>query len=218
MGRNASSSSNGLTKGAWNAHEDKLLISCIQVHGEGSWKSVPQKAGLNRCGKSCRLRWLNYLRPNIKHGNFSEEEEDLIIRLHKLIGNRWSLIAGRIPGRTDNEIKNYWNTTLGKKLRNQQRQTKVDAALPTSSPPYKNDRTAEMIRPKAVNSTKSHPRNLPNVPSPSAAAVAVEAAAQKMVIEERNNGAAIEDWFLDFDLDCLDGVMMFREMDIDGWI
>ncbi|OVA18433.1 SANT/Myb domain [Macleaya cordata] len=72
-------------------------------------------AGLNRCGKSCRLRWLNYLRPGIKRGNITEDEEDLIIRLHNLLGNRWSLIAGRLPGRTDNEIKNHWNTHLSKK-------------------------------------------------------------------------------------------------------
>ena len=69
-----------------------------------------------RCGKSCRLRWMNYLRPGIKRGNISEDEEDLIVRLHGLLGNRWSLIAGRLPGRTDNEIKNYWNTHLLKKL------------------------------------------------------------------------------------------------------
>lgn len=72
--------------------------------------------GLLRCGKSCRLRWMNYLRPNIKRGNITCDEDDLIIRLHSLLGNRWSLIAGRLPGRTDNEIKNYWNTHLSKRL------------------------------------------------------------------------------------------------------
>lgn len=75
--------------------------------------------GLLRCGKSCRLRWMNYLRPDIKRGNIGPEEEDLIIRLHCLLGNRWSLIAGRLPGRTDNEIKNYWNSHLSKKLKKQ---------------------------------------------------------------------------------------------------
>ncbi|KAK3036071.1 hypothetical protein RJ639_029824 [Escallonia herrerae] len=75
--------------------------------------------GLLRCGKSCRLRWMNYLRPDIKRGNITPDEDDLIVRLHALLGNRWSLIAGRLPGRTDNEIKNYWNTHLSKKLRSQ---------------------------------------------------------------------------------------------------
>ncbi|KAK7850895.1 transcription factor tt2 [Quercus suber] len=70
--------------------------------------------GLKRCGKSCRLRWLYHLKPGTKRGNNTEDEEEIIIKLHKLIGNRWSLIAGRIPGRTDNEIKNYWNTILSK--------------------------------------------------------------------------------------------------------
>nr|QTO65864.1 R2R3MYB [Tropaeolum majus] len=102
----------GLRKGAWTSEEDDLLRKCIHKYGEGKWHQVPLKAGLNRCRKSCRLRWLNYLKPNIKRGEFAEDEVDLILRLHKLLGNRWSLIAGRIPGRTANDIKNYWNTRL----------------------------------------------------------------------------------------------------------
>ncbi|RVW52058.1 Transcription factor WER [Vitis vinifera] len=94
-----------MNRGAWTAEEDRKLAEVIEVHG------------LNRCGKSCRLRWMNYLRPNIKRGNISDQEEDLILRLHKLLGNRWSLIAGRLPGRTDNEIKNYWNSHLSKKIK-----------------------------------------------------------------------------------------------------
>nr|KJB07407.1 hypothetical protein B456_001G020600 [Gossypium raimondii] len=112
MGRSPCCSKEGLNKGAWTALEDKILTSYIHVHGEGKWRNLPKRAGLKRCGKSCRLRWLNYLRPDIKRGNISHDEEELIIRLHNLLGNRWSLIAGRLPGRTDNEIKNYWNTTL----------------------------------------------------------------------------------------------------------
>ncbi|GKC13237.1 transcription factor MYB90-like protein, partial [Tanacetum coccineum] len=108
-----SSSSAGLRlrKGAWTPQEDMLLKNCIQKHGEGKWHLIPLKSGLSRCRKSCRLRWLNYLRPNIKRGDFAEDEVDLI-RLHKLLGNRWSLIAGRIPGRTANDVKNYWNTHI----------------------------------------------------------------------------------------------------------
>nr|QZZ92764.1 MYB3 [Larix kaempferi] len=105
-----------LNRRARTAKEDMILSEYIRIHGDGGWRNMPTKAGLLRCGKSCRLRWLNYLRPDIKRGNISPDEEELIIRLHRLLGNRWSLIAGRLPGRTDNEIKNYWNTHLTKKI------------------------------------------------------------------------------------------------------
>ncbi|XVF57008.1 hypothetical protein PTKIN_Ptkin06aG0168000 [Pterospermum kingtungense] len=101
---------------AWTEEEDDLLKKCIERYGEGKWHRVPHLAGLNRCRKSCRLRWLNYLRPNIKRGTFAEEEVLLIIKLHKLLGNRWSLIARRLPGRTANDVKNYWNCHLRKRL------------------------------------------------------------------------------------------------------
>nr|AFH03061.1 R2R3-MYB transcription factor MYB9 [Epimedium sagittatum] len=106
----------GLKRGPWTPEEDELLCDYIKREGEGRWRILPKKAGLLRCGKSCRLRWMNYLRPCVKRGQISPDEEDLILRLHRLLGNRWALIAGRIPGRTDNEIKNYWNTHLSKKL------------------------------------------------------------------------------------------------------
>ncbi|KAI5660741.1 hypothetical protein M9H77_20064 [Catharanthus roseus] len=75
------------------------------------------KRGLKRCGKSCRLRWLNYLKPGLKKGSFSKEEEEMIIKLHDQLGNRWSAIAAKLPGRTDNEIKNYWNSYVRKSVR-----------------------------------------------------------------------------------------------------
>lgn len=119
MGRSPCCEKAHTNKGAWTKEEDDRLVAHIQAHGEGCWRSLPRAAGLLRCGKSCRLRWINYLRPDLKRGNFTDEEDELIIKLHSLLGNKWSLIAGRLPGRTDNEIKNYWNTHIRKKLLNQ---------------------------------------------------------------------------------------------------
>ncbi|KAF0902516.1 hypothetical protein E2562_017915 [Oryza meyeriana var. granulata] len=116
MGRSPCCEKAHTNKGAWTKEEDQRLIAYIKANGEGCWRSLPKSAGLLRCGKSCRLRWINYLRPDLKRGNFTEEEDELIIKLHELLGNKWSLIAGRLPGRTDNEIKNYWNTHIKRKL------------------------------------------------------------------------------------------------------
>nr|WCJ13042.1 MYB protein [Paeonia delavayi] len=128
-----------MNRGAWTAEEDRKLAECIEIHGAKRWKTIAVKSGLNRCGKSCRLRWLNYLRPNIKRGNISDEEEDLILRLHKLLGNRWSLIAGRLPGRTDNEIKNYWNSHLSKKINQKEKTVETTSSAQESIPEKKWD-------------------------------------------------------------------------------
>lgn len=111
-----SKSSEDVRKGAWAAEEDEKLRKYVETYGTGHWRSVGKKAGLQRCGKSCRLRWTNYLRPDIRHGSFTVEEEDLIVKLHAAHGSRWSLIAAQMSGRTDNDIKNHWNTRLKKKL------------------------------------------------------------------------------------------------------
>ncbi|KAI3766835.1 hypothetical protein L2E82_16910 [Cichorium intybus] len=116
MGRPPCCDKIGVKKGPWTPEEDIILVSYIQQNGPGNWRSVPTNTGLLRCSKSCRLRWTNYLRPGIKRGNFTEQEEKMIIHLQALLGNRWAAIASYLPQRTDNDIKNYWNTHLKKKL------------------------------------------------------------------------------------------------------
>ncbi|CAI0464326.1 unnamed protein product [Linum tenue] len=140
MGRAPCCDKANVKKGPWSPEEDAKLKSYIDHNGTGgNWIALPQKIGLKRCGKSCRLRWLNYLRPNIKHGGFSEEEDNLICSLYISIGSRWSIIAAQLPGRTDNDIKNYWNTRLKKKLLGKQRKDhhhrRLKSTNTTAAPP-----------------------------------------------------------------------------------
>ncbi|WOH01854.1 hypothetical protein DCAR_0521240 [Daucus carota subsp. sativus] len=116
MGRRPCCDNIGLNKGAWTAEEDKKLVNFVLTNYKCSWRDVPKHAGLLRCGKSCRLRWVNYLRPDLKRGLLTQHEEKLVIDLHSQFGNKWSKIASHMPGRTDNEIKNLWNTHIKKKL------------------------------------------------------------------------------------------------------
>ncbi|KAH1203929.1 Transcription factor RAX3 [Glycine max] len=138
MGRAPCCDKANVKRGPWSPEEDATLKNYVETHGTGgNWIALPKKAGLRRCGKSCRLRWLNYLRPDIKHGGFTEEEDNIICTLYAQMGSRhvfpnitkvisheicvlcscrWSAIASKLPGRTDNDVKNYWNTKLKKKI------------------------------------------------------------------------------------------------------
>ncbi|XP_047938482.1 transcription factor RAX3-like [Salvia hispanica] len=135
MGRAPCCDKANVKKGPWSPEEDEKLKDFINNYGPaGNWIALPQKAGLKRCGKSCRLRWLNYLRPNIKHGQFSDDEDRIICTLYGTIGSRWSIIASQLPGRTDNDIKNYWNTKLKKKILQARFQPPFSFPLQTSTP------------------------------------------------------------------------------------
>ncbi|KAF8703412.1 hypothetical protein HU200_032215 [Digitaria exilis] len=116
MGRVPCCEKDNVKRGQWTPEEDNKLLSYITQYGTRNWRLIPKNAGLQRCGKSCRLRWTNYLRPDLKHGEFTDAEEQTIIKLHSVVGNRWSVIAAQLPGRTDNDVKNHWNTKLKKKL------------------------------------------------------------------------------------------------------
>ncbi|KAK1429115.1 hypothetical protein QVD17_11317 [Tagetes erecta] len=118
-----------MRKGLWSPEEDEKLMKYMLNNGQGCWSDIARNAGLQRCGKSCRLRWINYLRPDVKRGAFSPQEEQLILHLHSLLGNRWSQIATRLPGRTDNEIKNFWNSTVKKRLK----KSTSDSSSPNTS-------------------------------------------------------------------------------------
>ncbi|OEL30256.1 Transcription factor MYB86 [Dichanthelium oligosanthes] len=162
-------------KGLWSPEEDERLASHIARFGVSCWSSIPELAGLQRCGKSCRLRWMNYLRPDLKRGRFSQQEEDLIIALHKALGNRcsfdhcvhsWSQIAARLPGRSDNEIKNFWNARLRKKLRQREASstggTNKDPATSHRRRGGEDDRTTQptavFSRPFQLQARKDQPR------------------------------------------------------------
>ncbi|AEE85271.1 putative myb-related protein [Arabidopsis thaliana] len=132
-----------LKKGPWTVAEDETLAAYVREYGEGNWNSVQKKTWLARCGKSCRLRWANHLRPNLRKGSFTPEEERLIIQLHSQLGNKWARMAAQLPGRTDNEIKNYWNT----RLKRFQRQ-----GLPLYPPEYSQNNHQQQMYPQQPSS------------------------------------------------------------------
>ncbi|KAG5084684.1 hypothetical protein AAZX31_19G006400 [Glycine max] len=146
-------------KGPWIMEEDLILINYIANHGEGVWNSLAKASGLKRTGKSCRLRWLNYLRPDVRRGNITPEEQLLIIELHAKWGNRWSKIAKHLPGRTDNEIKNFWRTRIQKHIK----QAETSQQHGNSSENSNNDHQASNSTSKV--STMAHPNETFSPPS-----------------------------------------------------
>ncbi|CAA0833648.1 myb domain protein 33 [Striga hermonthica] len=102
-------------KGAWSKEEDEKLRRAVDKYGIRNWVAIEKHSGLGRPAKNCRLRWLNYLRPNLKKYPFTQEEEELIFELHSKYGNSWSRIASKLPGRSDNEIKNLWHKRAKKR-------------------------------------------------------------------------------------------------------
>ncbi|KAG6738978.1 hypothetical protein POTOM_058613 [Populus tomentosa] len=163
---------NGLRKGAWSREEDDKLRVYVQRYGHWNWRQLPRFAGLSRCGKSCRLRWMNYLRPDVKRGNFSDEEDNLIIQMHEELGNKWSIIAGKLPGRTDNEIKNHWHTNLSKRVKQSQ---SVSSELVNKEQSSETSESADSQAEKSETESVSvntpsepdgHPKIVENIPSP----------------------------------------------------
>ncbi|KAL9342681.1 hypothetical protein Peur_066006 [Populus x canadensis] len=158
MVKSASIDKNGLRKGSWSIEEDEKLRVYIQKYGHWNWRQLPKFAGLSRCGKSCRLRWMNYLRPDVKRGNFSEEEDSLIIQMHEELGNKWSIISGKLPGRTDNEIKNHWHTNLSKRVKQNQ---------PVSSEVMNKEQSSESSQSEVIQTSKKSETDSVSVNTPS---------------------------------------------------
>ncbi|XP_022973896.1 transcription factor DUO1-like [Cucurbita maxima] len=133
-----SGSQEALRKGPWKLEEDEVLLNHVKRFGPRDWSSIRSKGLLQRTGKSCRLRWVNKLRPNLKNGcKFTAEEERIVIELQAQFGNKWAKIATYLPGRTDNDVKNFWSS----------RQKRLARLLQNSTTPSKLQRSTRKEKP-----------------------------------------------------------------------
>ncbi|KAH6813097.1 myb-like HTH transcriptional regulator family protein [Perilla frutescens var. frutescens] len=135
-----------IKKGPWKVEEDQVLIHHVKKYGPRDWSSIRSKGLLRRTGKSCRLRWVNKLRPDLKTGvKFSAEEERTVIDLQAQFGNKWAKIATYLPGRTDNDVKNFWSSRQKRLARILQTST------PSSSKPHKNTKQLQTPPPPSFH-------------------------------------------------------------------
>lgn len=208
----------GMKKGTWTPEEDRKLIAYVTRYGCWNWRQLPKFAGLSRCGKSCRLRWLNYLRPNIKRGNYTREEEEIIVRLHENLGNKWSAIAAQLQGRTDNEVKNHWHTNLKKRfMMNKHKDSSVslthdDHQEQTEVPKSSEQKTAAADLPNAKTTADQIPQTdyldyaelwSPQPSSSEVSSMTTDTAvaitgADGLVVEDNATSAAMETIYADF--------------------